>query len=107
MSWRDRATCRTLTTEEAKGFFSNPVSAACRAACEGCPVVDECLQDDLDTTEDYFFGYRAKLTAGERAAIKDPGSGRHGYARHAVTQVARFDLAGVGRYGFAVERVAS
>jgi hypothetical protein len=62
--WRDDAACGGHDTEL---YFSALSEETAKAACRGCPVVDECLQFALD--ENIGFGVFGGLTEHERASL--------------------------------------
>ena len=70
--WRDRAACTGMDINmfyQPRGLAPNPHAVV---ACAGCPVVEECLDDELAYPLYYnvgshgLFGYRAGLTAHQR-----------------------------------------
>lgn len=62
--WRDTAACGGHDTEL---YFSALSEETAKAACRGCPVVEQCLQFALD--ENIPFGVYGGLTEDERAAL--------------------------------------
>lgn len=65
--WRRRAACRFMPPEK---FFParNESSAEAKAACGGCPVREQCLQDALSRSDRW--GIWGGLNEGERRQVR-------------------------------------
>jgi WhiB family redox-sensing transcriptional regulator len=77
-SWRDDAACQHADPDLFFPDDGDHVAAAqAVAVCRGCPVINACLSDALDTRER--FGIRGGLTAKQRRALL---TARHRTAEH-------------------------
>src|SRR5206468_1369008 len=64
--WWTRAACTGMSLDE---FFSDSPSNGARDACESCPVVLDCLADEIGVPMDEIYGFRAALGAAMRRRV--------------------------------------
>jgi len=69
--WYDRAACKGLSeffdTDCGDNSIPQDQLTLMKKICGSCPVIEECLQDSLDFSEEYTF--RAGLTASQRKKL--------------------------------------
>jgi WhiB family redox-sensing transcriptional regulator len=95
VTWHERAACRGLPIEvffpdqsRGPGRDWGRVYEAARATCARCPVVRECLEEDLRLPRSERYGFRAGMTESRRRRLPSPRRPRadHGteasYRRH-------------------------
>src|SRR4051794_34990537 len=88
--WHDDATCRDLSLDD---FFADEPTRRARAACRACPVLVDCLAEEVGFTVDGLHGYRAGLEAPARRQVISAANGlvkddREERMRRAVRAVA-------------------
>lgn len=64
--WRESAACRGMDTEK---FFTDRTPNAVRDACAACPVVRDCLAEEVGMDPADVHGYRGALDAPSRRRL--------------------------------------
>ena len=92
--WRDAAACTGMDTEQ---FYTDPVPLMARAACAACPVVRDCLADEVGRDPVDLHGYRGGLDEVTRRRVIEAANELTGRDQHErVGRALAFIAAGVG-----------
>ncbi len=88
--WWESAACRGMDTEQ---FFTDRIPDAIRDACAACPVVRDCLVEEVGMAPADVHGYRGALDAATRRRLIGAANGladrqRNDRVDHAVASVA-------------------